>query len=372
PEPERHEQKGNVTVAATGFQVGVTHAQDSLDPWGSAAAIARGKAILRTVGPLQNQNIMGWGADNPEPSPGRYNWDSLDQRIALIRASGGVPVITLCCAPDWMKGGKPGHTNWNRLEAAPNRRHFATFARLAVAVAHRYPFVHYYQVWNELKGFWNNRQNRWDYEGYTALYNKVYDALKHLHRSLQIGGPYAPMDSLSSPAAAGPLASRLRGGWGVIDKRALAAVSYWLRHKHGAQFISVDGTSTTKDGYFRSPSLGAQKFAAVTRWLRTRTRLPIWWSEFYAPRGPSSHASDPVAIADLLSAIRSARASVALLWGPECEPNNQLPCIWTSTLDHGGGEPTPYLRIIQRYFGPAQMHQLLQHPQQHQLQRQFP
>ena len=25
-------------------------------------------------------------------------------------------MITLCCAPDWMKGGEPGFTNWSRLE----------------------------------------------------------------------------------------------------------------------------------------------------------------------------------------------------------------------------------------------------------------
>ena len=27
-------------------------------------------------------------------------------------------MITLCCAPDWMKGGEPGFTNWSTLEVA--------------------------------------------------------------------------------------------------------------------------------------------------------------------------------------------------------------------------------------------------------------
>ena len=28
-------------------------------------------------------------------------------------------MITLCCAPDWMKGGEPGFTNWSTLEVGP-------------------------------------------------------------------------------------------------------------------------------------------------------------------------------------------------------------------------------------------------------------
>ena len=66
----------------------------------------------------------------------RYDWSSLDRRvnqmvktenfsllppehIVFIKVeTGGTPVITLCCAPDWMKGGEPGFTNWSRLEVA--------------------------------------------------------------------------------------------------------------------------------------------------------------------------------------------------------------------------------------------------------------
>ncbi|GAA2924093.1 hypothetical protein GCM10020221_20110 [Streptomyces thioluteus] len=41
---------------------------------------------------------MGWGAENPEPAPGRYDFESLDERVALMRATGAVPVLT-CAAP---------------------------------------------------------------------------------------------------------------------------------------------------------------------------------------------------------------------------------------------------------------------------------
>src|SRR5207245_1228337 len=103
---------------------------------------------------------------------------TLDARISAIHAMGAVPVITLCCAPDWMKGGQAGTTDWSRIEVAPLSSHYGDFAALAAAVARRYPEVKYYQVWNELKGFWNDSANTWDYVGYTSFYNQVYDALK--------------------------------------------------------------------------------------------------------------------------------------------------------------------------------------------------
>src|SRR5918998_1013784 len=145
---------------------GVTHAQHSLDPWGDPGAVARGTALLAGAVRYQNQHLMGWGASNPEPAPGVYDWQSLDRRVQLMRDTGAVPVITLCCAPDWMKGGAPGTTDWGRLEVAPLPEHYADFAALARQVARRYPDVRHYQVWNELKGFWDPVANNWDYVAY--------------------------------------------------------------------------------------------------------------------------------------------------------------------------------------------------------------
>jgi hypothetical protein len=334
--------------AQSAFEAGVTHTEFSLDPWGDPLALERGKAILSTVGPLQNQHIMGFGAGNPEPSPGEYRWGRLDERVALIRETAGTPVITLCCAPDWMKGGRPGHTNWSRLEVAPRRRHFGDFAALAVAVAARYRDVRHFQVWNELKGFWDERRNRWDYEAYTDLYNTVYDALKAYDPTLAIGGPYAPMDSWSSARARPGGPARLRGPWGVIDRRSLDAVRYWLAHKHGAEFIAVDGHTSTNDGTYPGAAAGAGKFAAIDRWLRRRTSLPIWWSEFYA-ESRGRHGS-PRRIRAALDAMRRTGAATALLWQPECR-GAALPCLWSSTRRRDGGSPTAYLPILRDYRG---------------------
>jgi hypothetical protein len=336
----------SASVAATSFQVGVTHTQTTAD-YGETAALAGAKSILKTVGPLQNQHIMGWGADNPEPSPGVFDWESLDVRMALIKETTGTPVLTLCGAPDWMKGGTAGETDWDRLEVAPTAAHYDDFANLAVEVAKRYPTVRYFQVWNEFKGFWDDTKNRWNYEGYTALYNKVYAKLKAYNPAIQVGGPYLSVNiykdanSMSNP-------SDLRGDWGVVDQRDLDAIQYWLDHKTGAEFIDLDTWASTNDGYYPPAASAGAPFKAITQWLVARTTLPIWWAEFYAPTSASSEASSPAAIKAAIEGMRDGGASVALFWGPECDGSG-APCLWTSTKTTTGGKATTYLPVIKAF-----------------------
>ena len=326
------------------LSVGVTHAQHSVDAWGDAAARARARAVLSATASYQNQHIFGWGGLNPEPSPGRYDWSALDARMELIRSTGGIPVITLCCAPDWMKGGRPGETDWKQLEKAPLPEHYQDFAALAATVARRYPDVRHFQVWNELKGFWNNAQNRWDYEAYTQLYNQVYDALKAVDPALQVGGPYVVLDTWHDRQAGGH-ASGLAGACGVLDQRGLDVLEYWLEHKHGADFVSVDASLSTRDeGPVAPPSTAAQKLDVLTRWIRQRTSLPVWWSEFHiGGAGGGQEELTATTVAALLR-MAAAGASVALMWQPQEELGSQQPSglrLWTSTERPGGGEPLP-------------------------------
>jgi Glycosyl hydrolases family 39 len=334
---------------AHGFAVGVTHTQYSIDVWGNQQARARARAILSATATYQNQHIFGWGTLNPEPSPGKYDWSTLDRRMQLIRSTGGTPVITLCCAPDWMKGGRPGETDWRRLEEAPSPQHYDDFAALAAAVARRYRDVRYFQVWNELKGFWNNTLNRWDYERYTRLYNAVYDALKAVDPSLQIGGPYVVLDTWHDQAAGGH-ASDLNGACGVVDQRGLSVLQYWLAHKRGAQFVSIDASSSPRDGGATETATAVQAFEVLTRWVRQRTSLPIWWSEFHAsevkPGRDQEHTAS--AVASLLR-MATAGASVAMIWQPQREARRDgsgRPALWTSTDVSGGGQPLPYAAAI--------------------------
>lgn len=45
----------------------------------------------------QNQHIMGWGAGNPEPSPGHYDFADLDRYGKPVAAS--PPLVILFVSP---------------------------------------------------------------------------------------------------------------------------------------------------------------------------------------------------------------------------------------------------------------------------------
>lgn len=324
--------------------VGVTHAQYSIDDWGDEAARASARRVLTATATYQNQHIFGWGALNPEPRPGVYDWSSLDRRMRLIRSTGGVPVITLCCAPDWMKGGQAGTTDWDRLHVAPTPEHYADFATLAVAVARRYPDVRHFLVWNEMKGFWDHTRNRWNADAYTELYNTVYAALKAAVPGIAVGGPYVVLDTWTDPEAGG-WPSTLSGECGTVDRRGLDVLEYWLQHKRGADFVAVDAGSLTRDaGGPSSIGLSSAVFGSITRWLRQRTSLPVWWTEFHVGQAGAEGQSRLVAsaVAALLH-MADQGASVALVWQPELASEGAdrpfAPALWTSTQAAGGGRP---------------------------------
>ncbi|HEV8632796.1 MAG TPA: xylan 1,4-beta-xylosidase [Chloroflexota bacterium] len=346
------------------LSVGVTHTQYSLDSWGDPAATAAGKQLLRTSAVYQNQHIMGWGGTNPEPSPGVYDWSRLDARVALIRQTGGIPVITLCCAPDWMWGGPAGTTDWSRLGRAPTPDHYADFAALAKQVARRYPDVKHFLVWNELKGFWKADLNRWDYQGYTTMYNLVYDALKSVSPDLQVGGPYVVVDSwgdrrsMSDP-------SDVTGPYGTLDQRPLDVISYWLANKHGADFVAVDAGCSNWDGVQLADEFTpTRKFADLAAWIGQRTNLPLWWAEWYCTKWGSSqewdHQHQNAVMTSALIAMARSGAGVALRWQPQGERGQpyegNTESIWSDTRQAGGGQPFPFYysqRALKDHFPPG-------------------
>jgi hypothetical protein len=307
---------------------GVTHTQFSADNEPEHVA-DQARGMLGRVPMLQNQHIMGWGVGNPEPSPGQFNFRDLDRRLTFMASSRAIPVITLCCAPDWMKGGQAGRTDWSKNHTvAPKKEHFDDFAKLAARVAEQYPTVKHYMVWNEFKGFWNADTNRWDAEGYTEMYNKVYDALKKVDPEIKVGGPYMPIDSRAAGGA-----SELSGPWGTVDQRALDAVEYWIEHKKGADFIVVDGASMTTDqGNVPDDFTALGKFSAITDWLRKKSGdLPVWWAEWYVEPENSGWSEDKrtaVQAAALMEFVKSGVTS-ALYWNPQQEGEGECPgCLW--------------------------------------------
>ncbi|HEY3505662.1 MAG TPA: hypothetical protein VGN37_23105 [Actinocatenispora sp.] len=346
--PARSGHPSRSTAAApgavpAGFEVGVSHGQHSIDPGMDEDANARALAVLRTLGPVQNEYIMGWGPQNPEPSPGKYDWGGLDDRMALVKQSGGLPVLTLAAAPDWMKGGKAGKTDWGTLAVAPTPAHYDDFAALAVAIATRYPQVRYFQVWDAMVGFWSDTTNAWDAKAYTTFYNTVYDALKKHDPALHVGGPGTPLDVWHHPGA--DQRSTVRGAWGTADQRGLTALEYWLAHKHGAQFLTVGTDATTKDGNHPAAGTGAQRYRALGEWLAKRTDLPLWWARIDASVRKGDPATTPDALRTTLTAMRDGGARVALFEGPQCADEG-YPCVWTATDDAAGGRQTSLAPVL--------------------------
>ncbi|MHB9862825.1 xylan 1,4-beta-xylosidase [Streptomyces sp. YIM S03343] len=340
---------------------GFTHTQYSADE-GSDAAGRRVEGLLSKAGSVpQNQHIMGWGADNPEPVKGRYDFGALDRRVDFMRASGGTPVITLCCSPDWMKGGKSGvdNTDWSQaaLETAPTPDHYADFAALAVTVARRYPDVTHFIVWNEFKGFWNDARARWDYEGYTRMYNLVYAALKKVNRNIMVGGPYLDMDSVD-PRDQNASAD-VKGPWGAMDQRVLDAFGYWNEHRTGADFVVVDGSSYTRDDEMLPDEFAAtDKLTAVGEWVRRQTDdLPLWWAEYYVEpadgkdeRAGWTEAHRVAVQATGMIAMVKGGAGSGFYWNPEDEKGSGCPgCLWTPTYGAGGGTALPMLGLVTRF-----------------------
>src|SRR4051794_37667978 len=124
---------GPRSTGTSRLQVGITHTQASLDPGEDPAALTRARVALRPVAALQNQHLYGWGARNPEPSPGGFDWRSLDRRVATMRRIGTTPVFTLCCAPDWMTRLRTPTSHYPLLP--PTESHVRDFADLAARVA---------------------------------------------------------------------------------------------------------------------------------------------------------------------------------------------------------------------------------------------
>jgi hypothetical protein len=353
-------------VGIANFQVGDDYTQNShlpADVGGNPKAVASAKSLLTSMDTFQNVALMGWGSDDPEPSPGVYNLASLDSEVDVMGAT--VPasqrMITLCSAPGWMKVGGVSQ-EWN-MEAAVAPSHFQDFAKLAALVSERYdgkhrnangqllPKVDYFDVWNEMKGFWNSSANTWDYQNYTTMYNDVYRAIKAVRPDALIGGPYAPVGASTAATTSHP--SSVRGTFGVVDQRALNVLAYWLQHKVGGQFVSMDGgPAVTDENGFASGGY----FSAVVKWLRGLSNttypgaktLPLMWAEFYPGLDSTTGLAlgqHAVAI-DMSNIMQAGNAGVShmLLWEMEGGPSSTGlfagESVWTDTADAGGGRPT--------------------------------
>jgi hypothetical protein len=338
------------------YSAGVTHTQNTCDSWNNPGAVNDARILLENSTDFQNQHLMGWGCLNPWPDStitrsADWDWKTLDARIKLIRETNGKAIITLCGCPTWMHTpSSNGMTEWgSSLEKAPTTVHFDDFAHLAAEVARRYHDVIYFQVWNELKGFWNSSLNRWRYEDYTTMYNIVYDSLKNVNPQIKVGGPYTVVSTYSEKKY---FTVDTGGVYGYFDKRPLDVIVYWLEQKKGADFLAVDGKINNKDEILNCDIFkAADKFRDIVTWIKQKTErdnpMEIWWSEWYAVPGnygPQDNNFNNSLMASALIKTIKAGSSKVLIWQPEGDDQGlSFPSgLWTSTRNSGGGKPTPY------------------------------
>jgi outer membrane protein assembly factor BamB len=312
------------------LEIGVTHTQAMWEN-GHPDAVARVKKLLEDAGiRYQNLHIMGWGANNPEPSSGVYSWSSLDRRLDLIRSMANtIPVITFCTAPGWMKA---SGRDWNMEERVADE-HVQDFADLCRAVALRYRDVEYFQIWNEFKGYWIKGGR--DVERFTVLYNAVYDAVQAARPDAKIGGPYLSMGGRSLSAN---------------DRQVL---DYWCRHGRGCDFLTFDGWlegwppgGKTEDWMMSRTRF----FGDLVKEFRAMMERPVWISEFYGGRSKDPQFTAANHASCYYHALQSG-ARLALLWD-----GVGLGQLFTRTQTAEGGRPTPHYAVVQalnQYFGPG-------------------
>ena len=336
-----------IQVGVSRLTLGVTHTQVAWDQ-GDPAAVARARALLADATGLQNQSIMGWGVGDPEPTPGHYEFASLDRRVRLMRSLGGDLALTLCSAPGWMK---TSGAEWNMGDRVADD-HVADFARLCQVIARRYADVKFFDIWNEMKGYWAN--GGYDYTKYTRFYNAVYRALKSVRPEAKVGGFYLPIQGdashargYSGPATVTPVTDQ--------DRKAL---DYWLANKAGADFVSVDRWLV--DWNDRNDLTEADQLALtwtygkVLKDIRAETKLPIWYAEYYTwrhnPGGTPFVACAEASLYYWIIKGAGGTSVTALLWNPSAGETDVNDFLFRETSTPEGGQPTPHYAVYKLDF----------------------
>ena len=305
----------------------------------------RGVAILADHGAVwQNHHLMGFGTLNPEPAPGEYDWESLDRRMQLTEETGGRDMLTLCCAPDWMKGGAAGETDWTRLEDGAAARALRRLRRAGRGGREALPAGRAGAGVERAQGLLRRRPEPL--------------GLRGLHRALQRGVPGGegraagragrrPVRRARQPRPGGRTPPTLHRRRGARSTSApLDVVDYWLQHKVGADFVAVDGTTKTRQDTGPPTSTSARRSTPPsTGWLRAAHAT-------CRSGGPSSTRTCPTASRPVRQpgqrrrrrSRRSRRAPRPARGRAAVGPAGRRPryaALWTDSTEPDGGRPTP-------------------------------
>lgn len=276
---------------------------------------------LQTV----TQHVMNFGPSDPQPDgPGTpYRWSSLDDRVNNWMKKSDKPWGLIACgSPKWMNEGGA------QYEILP--QNYQAFADLIHAAVIRYsPGIEHVIVWNEMKGFWDHTLNRWNYEGYTKMYNLIYQAVKSVDPKIKVGGPYPELGAEGGTNKPGDLV----GVWGRVDSRPLQVIDYFLKNAVGADFVTFDGHAAQKaSGAIIGVDTAAKATTTFEYWkalcgyVKARSPLPVRVTELHV--GQRSPAND-------LSPDESAAMYVAALDGLKAAGNAEVAYTWGNRSSSG-------------------------------------
>jgi hypothetical protein len=150
-----------------------------------------------------------------EPKPNEYDWTLNDRLLRRLHAEGFELVLEVITVPVWAAGNPEECASWDFL-CYPDNKYEQHMTRLAELSVQRYPFVRYYEFWNE-PDYWPNFGSG-KIERYGFWLKAFYDGVKKTDPSVLVA-----CTSLSGPEYTHWLYSHAGYNW---TYRPFDAVAY--------------------------------------------------------------------------------------------------------------------------------------------------
>ena len=211
--------------------------------------------------------------DPTSPRDRAYDWHRSDRVLRGLRRYGLTPVLTLVGTPAWANSGR-----------APNFAppHPRDFRRFAIAAARRYPWVHYWLIWNEPnKRLWLRPTKAAIYVQH--LLNPGYDGIHAVLPHAQVGG------GVTAPRAG------LGGVSPVVWLHGMAAAHAKLDAYAHHPYPLRPGETPSSGGCKNCPSITMATVPKLLILVRRYFGLkPVWLTEYgYQTNPPDTFLGVP-------------------------------------------------------------------------------
>lgn len=169
------------SASSTLFGIGDS---SSLYPFEGSAGSERLAELKAGAGAEVARFTLRWEIVQPTDQrrgPNRYRWEQYDEYVTELREAGLRPLPMLLGAPSWARAER--HRSCQDQVCPPRFGEMREFARLARAVARRYPDSAGIEIWNEpnLAYYWGGRP---DPVAYARMYRLARKKIRKLTRSI--------------------------------------------------------------------------------------------------------------------------------------------------------------------------------------------